>query len=228
MKRKFIAKKLFCILITLIILLVLIGYIIIRNRPVLPPVRIGKGEIRCSVPVELYTFETAIEKADVIAHLRIGDWLGENEHSTYYKATVVEQFTGEAIEEIILIQDGSSKSTHGRFPLFTYGNELLIFLKKGSLPEYDNVYYSMGSFDTVLYAVTADSGDVYYYDRCNILSMSATGIINNIPMDSFARKLYDKLIKEDPLLEEEFYYAEFYSNIYFYSKEAFEKLINKQ
>ena len=121
------------------------------------------------------------------------------------------------------MQTGSSSVTRVRYPLFTYGNELLVFLKNYDWPsEYENLYYILVS---PFYIVTDDTGNMYYYDRFNLLKeIVDSGIIHNIPVDSFARGLYDKLIEEDVLVEEEIIWG----FEYFYKSEDLESLINKQ
>lgn len=205
--------------ITFILLFMLVGYfLVIRKRPVLPPTRYGVGKSYVSLE-NIYTFETAIASADIVAHVEIGDWLGEDDNHSYYSANVIEQFTGEKVTTFILKQDGCSQWTISRYPLFTVGNELLLFLKKSK--QIDNAYFIAGSYSTVLYAVSDNNGNVYYLDRFNILSSSAEGIINSIPQDSFARELYQKLTLEDPVLSE---YTSF-EYVYFYSRDDFLTLI---
>lgn len=192
-----------------------------RNRPILPPTRQGVGKAYISLEY-LYTFETTISASDVVAHVKIGDWLKEDDDHTYYETEIIELFKGENISSIILMQDGCSQWTINNYPLFTSGNELLLFLKKATGTEFDNAYFIRGSYSTVMYAVTSSEGSVYYLDRYNILSSSAEGIINNIPQDSFARELYEKVIKEDPVLGS---HMSVFEHLYFYSREDFLTLI---
>ena len=218
-------RKKLIILIPLILILLIIGCCLLTiENIVLPPTRIGEGKSYVTL-ANFYTFESAIAESDIVAHVRIGNWIGENIDSdtTYYEATIVEQFTGEEIYEIVLKQDGCSRCTYAGYPLFTSGNELLVFLKKSNMPEYDNAYWIIGSYTTVLYAVSDEKGNVYYLDRYIFLSDTAEGIINYIPKDSFAYKLFKKVIEEDPLLA-----GMTFGYTYLYSREDFKELVEKQ
>lgn len=211
------------ITVLVVVLLIFISIVIEITRPVVPPVRVAEKKSRGGSQEKIYNLEIAMEEADIIAHIKIGDWLGEDKSNTYYEASLVENFSGEITEDFILMQTGSSSVTRVRYPLFTYGNELLVFLKKYDWPsEYENLYYILAS---PFYIVTDDAGNMYYYDRFNLLKETVdSGIIHNIPVDSFARGLYDKLIEEDVLVEEEIIWG----FEYFYKSEDLESLINKQ
>lgn len=192
------------------------------NSPIYPPTRRGIGNGR-STPAKIYNFKTAIEDSDIIAHIMIGDWLGEDDHSTYYEAKIIEQFKGDAVSKIIITQSGCSKYTFNRYPLFTSGNELLVFLKEYRSEETGSSYYSsISSSRTVLYVVIDKNGDVYYLDRANILSYYSADIIDPLPHDSFTYELYQKLILEDPELSKDMRFDEY---VHFYSREDFLTLI---
>ncbi len=60
-------------------LLILIGIItaftVTQFMPVYPPVRVGKSTYRAHGS-KIYNFVMTQEEAEVIAHIKIGDWLG--------------------------------------------------------------------------------------------------------------------------------------------------------
>lgn len=100
-----------------------IGSTVIR-----PPTRSANKQYsarRCTLSlIELW------EAADAVAWVSIGNWLSETEHGSYYDATVRECYKGDLPASIVLEQAGASTKTYTDFPLFTYGNEFLIFLHK--------------------------------------------------------------------------------------------------
>ena len=95
---------------------------------VLPPARIGESVGRAHL-AKYYSFETAFSEADVVARIKIGNWLSEDEllGSTFFEATVLQCFKGDIPEIFILTQSGTASATLQGYPLFTYGNELLLF-----------------------------------------------------------------------------------------------------
>ena len=214
-------KRYLKILIIFICIAVLVGsaYIFWHESPILPPTRYGNKTSRISL--ERQSFETAISSSDAIAHIKVGNWLGEDEYFNYYEATVISQFKGEEIDNFVLIQDGTSEYTIGRYPLFTYGNEMLLFLMKSTDADYENAYWILGSYTTVMDAVTSSTNEVYYMDRYGVLSETAENI-NNIPQSSFAFGLFNKIGEQDPYITENrlFFYT------YFYSEKDMKKLID--
>ena len=151
----------------------------------------------------------------------IGDWLGEDDQSTYYEAKIIEQFTGDKISEIILNQGGNSNCTYNNYPLFISGNELLVFLKEYTCQETYNTYYRItGGPQTVLHAVIDKNGNAYYLYCSSISLLDPEGVIETLPHDSFTYELYQKLILEDPELSEMPY-----EYIHFYSREDFLTLL---
>ena len=147
----------------------------------LPPRRTGLSYMKVSLE-ERYTVASAMEESDLVILARVGDWLGENAEQTvtYYRAEVLKTFkdnNGEG-SEIVLIQDGDSESTVQGYPLFTAGNELLLFLKKASAPDYENAYWMAGSFAAFFDAARDKSGRLYYLDRYGIFGQSVTGCEN--------------------------------------------------
>lgn len=150
-----------------------------------------------------YTFETGLSDADAVVRIRIGSWLGEDQEalSTFFEATVLESFKGNIPESFILIQDGCSESTLKGYPLFTDGNELLVYLKRISDTKYGDAYWIIGSFPTVLDVAYDNSGARYYADRYGIMGETA-GISNNYSHQTvFRSELELNLIKTDSMFE---------------------------
>ena len=170
-------KKCLCLIMSLAMLLLLAGCATPSgDTPVLPPTRVGSGKLSASLPKE-YTFETATEEADVVARIRVGDWLSEDTYcyQTFYEATVLECFKGKLPKSFVLAQLGCSTGTFRDYPLFTSGNEFLVFLKKapedlGDIKaDYDSLYWIFGHFSTLLDVAYDESGNRYYTDWCGNL-----------------------------------------------------------
>ena len=149
-----------------------------KKEPVLPPVRMT-GKL-------LIDYSTSIEErmADAVAYVRIGDWLGDTDDVyAMYEFETVELIRGELPEGSVLLQDGSSTGTIPDFPLFTAGNELLLFLKKCgdyskehlNLP--NDSYFIGGSSYTVSDIVTLESGQKFLIPR---ESMFANGVLPGV------------------------------------------------
>ena len=113
-------KKVIIYAIVLSILsLTLAGCAVRKDSPVLPPTRWGtKGTF--DVQLEMaYGFESAFADADMVAHVRVGDWIDEDTdiYATYYEATVLHSYKGEETGNFVLTQDGCSEYTMGGYPL---------------------------------------------------------------------------------------------------------------
>lgn len=196
---------------------------------VLPPTRIGTdGELPASLS-ERFTFDSAFSKADAVAHIRVGNWLAEDSQtmSTYYCASTVQAYKGELPESFTLYQDGNASHTIKGYPLFTYGNELFVFLKKaepneGSDYNYEDGYWIIGSFSTFLDVVHDESGERYYMDRYGALGETMS--VNSHGGDKIMT--YDLHICD----EDEFLYADSvnYSPAYIFSEQDMSSLIERR
>jgi hypothetical protein len=171
-----------------------------NNNIVYPPVRInGKGHMELIKP---YTLSSAFDDSDLVAHIRVGNWLEETKMQTLYDAMVVSEYKGKEIKEIVLLQDGSSKGTFLNYPLFTYGNEMLLFLKKAVSTDYENAYWIIGAYTTI-FDVVADSSDNYYLiDRVGTLSESLGRAINYSGDLQLRKTLTENLINNDKIWSE--------------------------
>ena len=172
------------------------------GKAVLPPVRETEEQLTTVQRETVYTVETAWEDAELVAVVRIGDWLNESEngYGSFYRAKTEKIFKGTAPEEIVIVQDGNSKATLRGYPLFTDGNEMLMFLKAANEEGYENDYYLIGSY-TTLFDVAHDGDAAYYLDRYGILGESVTGCDNLLFDAAIREKLSGDLAKKDPAAE---------------------------
>lgn len=192
-------KKIICMLLTVLMLLSLAGC---AEEAVLPPVR--KTEKLLGMHPDKLTFEEALAEADVVARVRVGDWIGENTEifQTYFEAEVLECLKGEAPKNITLIQDGSSAGTYYRYPLFTSGNELFVFLDEArDLPEYESPYWSIGAMLTVMFVSYDADGNRYYMGVRDSVGESM-GIEKNYSGDlETFNVLFESLCEIDPFID---------------------------
>ncbi len=160
-----------------------LGFLGGKEEIVLPPSRYGANAGQLSIYCP--SFEEAWDAADVIAWVRVGNWLGERSgdkvlDTTYFEAEVIRTYKGNPGESIVLEQVGSSNWTVKCYPLFTYGNEMLLFLQGGdSRPfpgnhytgaEFDNSYCIVGTYGGVMDVVTNTDGTVYVTDRFGFIT----------------------------------------------------------
>lgn len=144
------------------------------SEVIYPPTRWGQDEFRASMS-RSYSLREAIEESDLVAVVVVENWLGESPEAycSYFSARIAEQFTGESIDQIVLLQDGYSGATMNYYPLFTYGNKMLLFLKEAVGTDYENAYWIIGSYLT-LFDVSEIDGELYLIDRIGVLSQSFT------------------------------------------------------
>ena len=157
-------KKLLSLLLAVVMLFSLVGCAGEAEETeeiVVPPNRFGTASGSVSGP---FSLEEAVVESDAVAHIRVGNWLGNKENSicSFFEAEVVQMFSGELPTDFVLQQEGCSDLIFERYPLFTYGNELFLFLKKvnGDLP-YSDVYCVFGTFPTVFYIGRDSTGTPY-------------------------------------------------------------------
>lgn len=142
-----------------------------------PPVRIGEATGNASF--RSYSLTEAFEEADVVALVQVGNWLGENTDGfpyTYYEADALECYKGDIPAHFTLMQSGASTSTYEDYPLYTYGNQLLLFLDQTqtdwgeSYIQYPGAYVNVCSFITMMYVANADDGSRYFVDRFGLMT----------------------------------------------------------
>ncbi len=169
-----------------------------REKIVLPPVRTGASEATATL-VREYSLKEAFAEADLVAWVRVGNWIGDNGHTTRYQAQILECYKGNGPDSIILFQSGSVDATFKNYPLHTYGNEVLVFLSASS--DTPNGYFSIASFATDFDVVTDTDGKCYIRDKGFMTQMlDRDGIIIQ---DAQKREevLYNCMIAADPYME---------------------------
>ena len=179
-------------------------------EPVLPPVRNAGSATHYDIAY--FDFESAYAKADIIALVRIGDWLGErnveNEIGlTYYSASVIEAYKGDAPEQFILCQDGNSLESVNGFTLFTYGDELLLYLHRYSNPDYEDMYYIVGAYVTAMYALPDASGELYLASLAD--EMAKTAGIEQVYTHDIAVQEELAANCSDPIVKDLMYHSPF-------------------
>jgi len=166
------------------------------HEPVLPPSRWGEGEAQGMLP-HTYSLSEAYDAAEVVALVTVGDWLEEEliTGRTFFRTTVQKVYKGDIPHEFVLAQEGCSTWTYRNYPVFTYGNQLLLFLIKYDvsmyrdtydLVEYPDAYELINTYSTVMYVTQDDSGMSYVLDA---LGMVAEGVPNTLSVYEIARKL---------------------------------------
>ena len=171
---------------------------------VLPPTRIGASGYKATM-VKDYPFESAMSEADVVARVEVGNWLAEDNENikSYYEAKVLQCFKGTIPENFTLLQNACSAVTTKRYPMFTSGNELLVFLKKSTrCNTYESPYYIVGSFTTILDVSYDENGNRYYADRYGILGRSID-ITSNYAHDvDVSAEVVATAATKDPIVSE--------------------------
>lgn len=123
-----------------------------------PKVRIADATRQADF-VKNYSLESLTKEADAVAWIRIGNWLGESETLgvTTFSAEVKEQIKGDLGGKgnmITVVQDGTSKCTVENYPIFTGGNDVILFLKRAE----EEIQTSAGK----VYRIIDGSRSVFY------------------------------------------------------------------
>ena len=173
------------------------------DEVILPPCR--EGEIRYKTSWAHYpAVEEAVEAAEAVAVVTVGSWVGEDlgNGKTAYFAMVEKTYKGDLPETILLLQTGTSAETHYGTTLYSYGNELLVFLKPAGFEDYSDVYDS-----GVLTAIPVgrdDSGAAYLFDGPEKMMECFAGLENHgIAHDSeTAWQIRRNFVETDPYWED--------------------------
>ncbi|MBQ4382563.1 MAG: hypothetical protein II794_07500 [Oscillospiraceae bacterium] len=167
------------------------------SEPILPPATQGKSIGKAQFN-RGYTMKEAYEEADLVAVIRIGNWLGEEKLSegsrlmnTYYGAQVVTTYKGESGDTIIYGQSGGSSLTWYRYLLHSYGDIVLAFFKYNSDGYYSSLCWYLGELNGIEDA----DGNLYFVDRFGMLS-SGLDLISDISQkrDYAAEALLDDTV----------------------------------
>ena len=185
-----------------------------KKEPVLPPVRIPKSPAFVSyTDTHENIIRDAVKNAQAVACVRIGDWLGETVDLLYttFEAEVIETVRGELPKNIVLLQDGTADSSLSskRWPIFTAGNELFLFLNKyenhpgARNIQPDNAYYIAGMTLTVCDMVMLDSGEKYVIPRDSLMSANVPGVSKCLVFDrAIIQSCFDEIKRVDPVWNE--------------------------
>ena len=136
---------------------------------VLPPSPITSRPAEVSYVSE-FDLRSACAEADCICIVTVGDWLEENDFSSYYSASVEKRFKGDPGESIVIVQLGSSKNPNG-VSAFYPGDKLLLFLKGWEISGFENSYAVVGADICCLYAAADDAGNVWFLDLKQLMSL---------------------------------------------------------
>jgi hypothetical protein len=130
------------------------------------PHQVGqKGTISASVTgMEL---DSSYKDADIVAEVKICEWLGERQkgeelQKTIFRASLEKTFKNSVdndLKEIKLIQDGNSDYTIENYPLFKNNDKLLLYLKKAVGEGYENTYWILGGQTGVFRIINTNGQD---------------------------------------------------------------------
>lgn len=115
---------------------------------------------RIDADVEIFEFEEAVAKSDLIAEIEIVDVLKEiNEPSpkTIFRAVLTESLKGSSqSEEIFVMQQGNSDYVFNENPLFKQGENYLLFLMETEGFDIEDSYWILGE-ETGMYKLLGQS-----------------------------------------------------------------------
>ncbi len=191
----------------------------------MPPCRIGLHESEMSMSYK-YSLQSAWEQSSAVALIRIGNWLEEENFVTYFEAEVIQCYKGNLQDRFILKQDGWSKSTMKGYPLFTKGNEILVFLADSTMGLYtDNCYWILGSWTTVFGAVRDNDGNMYLVDTMDFMREAVNEIQMNCNISEDLRlELKTNYFLDDPIRETDIFD---YDGRMFLSLSSFEEVVDR-
>ena len=112
---------------------ILLGILLIalcacQKEAVKPSTVLGKTQAQGCRTYGWDSFEEAYEEASAAALVEIGDWLGEADGGTFYKAKVLECYKGDLPDNFIVVMGGDSSKTVVGEPLMSAGERYLMFL----------------------------------------------------------------------------------------------------
>lgn len=177
-----------------------------------PPCRIGSASIQASF-ARGYTFESAFAEADAVARVKVEGWIAENTsiYQTYFQASVLQCFKGDMPNTFTLLQEGCSTGTLKGYPLFTGGNELLVFLNEATGAPYESSYWIIGAYLTLLDVSYDEIGNRYYIDSRSVFGDSINISANYALQEGICREVYEWSVKADPLVADRPYFSYIFS-----------------
>lgn len=167
-----------------------------ESKPVLPPNRFGDAtvhDIFCPESLGL------VGRVDAVARVLIGDWLGDSiYHYTLYDAAVLECYSGDLPERIVVRLEGSSQNPITGSPLYTYGNELLLLLSEtGAADMGHNSVYASSQLGFTAFYIGYDDGGTAYAVPCKLNRLHHGEDIKN-RADAVGDEVLSGLIENDP------------------------------
>ena len=188
---------------------------------VLPPKQEGSNNMVMSSSHDKNRgFNELYEDAEAVCIVTIRDWLGENELYSYYNATVERTYKGELPETIVVYQAGNSSCLCENAPLFTYGDKLLLGIRRWEDRPFENAYYVVGGETTVSYVAAAEDGSAYVIDPKGIYSHYTEYNHPELHFTKYgenkalAKELFDELGKYDRVMADHLdeWFGEYYEN----------------
>jgi hypothetical protein len=102
-----------------------------------------------------YNFEEAVKEADLIVKLKVIDVAGKSEieggiPKTIFNTEILETYKSDnkAKDKIKILQEGTKDVDFNHQELFKAGEELILFLNQAVGEDFDNTYWSVGSYTT--------------------------------------------------------------------------------
>ncbi|MCR5808896.1 MAG: hypothetical protein K6G56_04980 [Clostridiales bacterium] len=118
-----------------------------------------------------YTFREAFEEADAVCIVTVKNYLGRDEWSTDFEASVEKTYKGSLPDSITLRQWADSK---GSIP-FTYSNQLFVYLKKSRDSKRPDAYEIIGGDIGYMYlAEHEEFGSRYLVDVKGLMSLESS------------------------------------------------------
>ncbi|WP_391203809.1 hypothetical protein [Psychrobacillus sp. L4] len=108
--------------------------------------------------LQVYSFEEAVNKADLIAEIEIVKYLEdikEPSPKTLFDAKIINTFSGNtSLRNIEILQQGNKEYSFNENPLFKKGEKYILFLKKAVGDRFDgtDTYWLLGE-ETNIYSV---------------------------------------------------------------------------
>ena len=212
----------------------------VPKEAVLPPARFGENNPAHPWGHTVFlSFSEFCFETYAVCEITIGDWIGDNGYCTYFEATVDKLYRGELPEKIKIYQAGCQDHTYENYPLFTYGDKLLVALKPWVLKEgfddgFDrsNAYELCGGDIGVLHISRDKNGEKYLLDLSTMFSQ--TNEIKGGPEFTnygYNRKLleelceniaeYDPVVADMMLHRSKYWISERLQETYVYSYDEF-------
>ena len=165
---------------------------------ILSPVRIARSRFS-NCWLEIPSLESLVNQHAAAACVRIGNWLGEGDYTTFFTVVTTHRIAGEVPESFILAQAGDSTASYS-VPFFKYGNEHLVFLLKNEFPSagFEDFYYTPFDYAAVFDIIELPSGEKFALDRFGLLSETLVRHIRNYADDAaLVEQIEQSLIEND-------------------------------